>query len=141
MIFDVWDSATNDIYKGGDNIRLVNLAPIALSSIYKLCTSSGKQLEFIIHAHIAILMYKLLTSSKGSDDLSYDFDRSRDRRQRELTNNKNIKNKNLVTVMLKDFFGFAEHQEKATYGLDCNLILTRNSDNALSNKGKTVEKG
>ena len=31
--------------------------------------------------------------------------------------------------MLKDFFGFAEHQEKATYGLGYKLTLPRNSDN------------
>ena len=34
-------------------------------------------------------MYKLLTSSRGSDDLSIDFDRDRNRRQRELTINRN----------------------------------------------------
>ena len=33
-------------------------------------------------------MYKLLSSSKESDDLSIGFDRSRDRRKRDLTNNK-----------------------------------------------------
>ena len=38
-------------------------------------------------------MYKLLSSNKGSDDLSNGFDRSRDRRKRELTNIKNIKGK------------------------------------------------
>ena len=36
-------------------------------------------------------MYKLLTSSRDSDDLSTGFDRNRDRRKRELTNNKNVK--------------------------------------------------
>ena len=28
--------------------------------------------------------------------------------------------------MLKDVFGFAEHHEKATYGLSCKLTLTKN---------------
>ena len=37
--------------------------------------------------------------------------------------------------MLKDTFGFAEHQEKGTYGLGCTLILTRNNDTAVLNKG------
>ena len=36
--------------------------------------------------------------------------------------------------MLKDNFGFAEHQEKGTYGLGNRLTFTRNSDNALLNK-------
>ena len=33
--------------------------------------------------------------------------------------------------MLKDVFGFAEHQEKATYGLGYELILTRSKDEAV----------
>ena len=39
-------------YVDGNDIRLVNLCPIALFSNYKLTTSSGKQLEDISHAHI-----------------------------------------------------------------------------------------
>ena len=42
--FDVLDSATNNRYVDGDDIRLVNLGPIALFIIYKLTTSSGKHL-------------------------------------------------------------------------------------------------
>ena len=49
--------------------------------------------------------------------LSIGFDRGRDRRQQELYINKNVKGKYHVTIMLKDIFGFAEHQEKGTYGL------------------------
>ena len=73
-------------------IKLVNLGPIALFSKYKFTISSGKHLENIEHGHIAYLMYKLLTTARGCDDLSW-FDRSRDRRQRELTNNNKIKGK------------------------------------------------
>ena len=62
-------------------------------------------------------MYKLVTSSRGSDDLSIGFDRDRNRRQRELTNNKNMKRKFHLRVMLKDVFRFVEHQEKGTCGL------------------------
>ena len=36
--------------------------------------------------------------------------------------------------MLQDIFGFADHQEKGTYGLGYKLTLTRNSDNAVLNK-------
>ena len=86
-------AATNNRYENGNDIRLVNLGPIALFSNYKFTTSSGKHLEDIIHAHIISLMYKLLTSSRGSNDLSLGFDRDCDRRRLELTNNKKIKGK------------------------------------------------
>ena len=112
--FDVLQAATNNRYVDGNDIRLVNLGPIALFSDYKLTTSSGKHLENIDHAHIVFLMYKPITSSRGSDDLSIGFDRDRGRRQRELTNNKNIKGKYQVRIYLKDVFGFIEYQEKAT---------------------------
>ena len=36
--------------------------------------------------------------------------------------------------MLKDVFGFAECQQKATYGLGCKLTLTRNKDEAVIDK-------
>ena len=79
-------------------------------------------------------MYKLITSSRDSDDLSIAFDHDSNRRKRELTNNKNIKGKYHMRIYLKDVFGFAEHQEKATYGLGYKLSLTRNSDNAVLSK-------
>ena len=54
--FDVLHAVTNNRYTDGNDIRLVNLAPIALFSNYKLTTSSGKHLEDISHAHIVSLM-------------------------------------------------------------------------------------
>ena len=139
--FDVLHARTNNRYANDNGIRLVNLGPIALFSNYKLTTSSGKHLENIDHAHIVSLMYKLLTSSKGSDDLSIGFDRDRTRRRNELTNNKNIKGKYHVRIYLKDVFGFAEYQEEATYGLGYKLTLTRNTDNAVLNKGNAINIG
>ena len=137
--FDVLHAATNNRYRDGDDIRQVNEGPIALFSNYKLQSSKGKHIEEINHAHIVCLMCKLITSGRNSDDLSIRFDRDRGRRQRELTNNKNIKGKYHVTIMLKDVFGFAEHQEKGTYGrLGYKLFLTRNSDNAVLNKGNAI---
>ena len=62
-------------------------------------------------------MYKLITTAKGCDDLSIGFDRDCIRRRNELTNNKNMKGKYHVRIYPKDIFGFAEHHEKATYGL------------------------
>ena len=89
--FEVLHAATNNRYVDGNDIRLVNLGPIALFSIYKLATSSSKHIEEVNHAQIVCLLYKLLTSSGKSDDLSVGFDRSRDRRKQELTNNKKKK--------------------------------------------------
>ena len=122
--FDVLHAGTNNRYVDGKIIRLVNLGPIGLFSNYLLTTSSGKHLENIDHAHIVSLMHKLLTSSKGSDDLCIGFDRDRNRRQRELTNNKTQKGKYHVRIYLKDIFGFAEYQNKGTYGLGYKLTLT-----------------
>ena len=134
--FVVLHAANNNRYVDGNDIRLVNLGPIALFSNYMLTTSSGKHLENIDHAHIVSLMYKLLTSSKASGDLSIGFDRDRGRRQRKLTNNKTQKEKNHVRIYPKDVFGFAEYQEKGTYGLGYKLTLTRNTDNAVLNKAR-----
>ena len=78
---------------------------------------SGKHLEDTNHAHFVSLMSKIMKSSRESDDLSIGFDRSRDRRKQGLTDNTNIKGKNHIRIYLKDIFGFAEYQERATYGL------------------------
>ena len=115
LYFDVLHAASNNRYADKNDIRLVNLGPIAFS-IYKLTPSSEKHLEDISHADIVSLMYKLTTTARDTDDLSIGFDRDRGRRQRELTNNKNIKRKFHVRIYLKDVFGFAEYQEKATCG-------------------------
>ena len=139
--FDVLHAADNKRYANANDIRLVNLGPIALFSNYKLTTASGKHLEEISHAHIVSLMCKLLTSSKDGDDLSIGFDRDRDRRKRELSNKKNIKGKYHIRIYLKDIFGFAEYQEKGTYGLGYKLTLTRNTDNAVLNKDNAVAIG
>ena len=132
--FDVLHAATNNRYVDDDDIWLINLAAIALFSNYKLTTSSRKHFENIDHAHIVSLMYKLLTSSRGSDVFSTGLDRDRNRRKRDLTNSKIIKGKYHMRIYLKDIFGFPEHQEKATYGLGYKLTITRNSDNAVLNK-------
>ena len=103
-----------------------------------MTTSSGKHLEDISHAHLVSLMYKLITSSKDSNDLSIGFDNNRNRRRDELAQNKNIKGKYHVKIMLKDVFGFAECQEKATYGLGYKLTLTRNKDDAVIDKANAI---
>ena len=70
--------------------------------------------------------------------MSVGFDRSRDRRQRVLTNNKNIKGESHIRIFLKKIFGFAEHQEKTNYGLGSILTLTRNIDGAVFNKENAI---
>ena len=138
LSFEVIKKDDNSRYANGNDIRLFNLGPIALFSNFKLTTSSGKHLEDISHAHLVSLMYKIIISSKDSDDLSIGFDRSRNRRKDELALNKNIKGKYHLKIMLKDIFGYAEHQEKATYGLGYKLTLTRNKDDAVIDKANAI---
>ena len=132
--FDVLHAATNNRYTDANDIRLFNLGVMALFSIYKLVTHSNKHLEEVNNAHTVCLMYKVITSSKDSDDLSIGFDRDRGRRKRELTNIKNIKGKYHARIYLKNVFGYAEHQEKCTNGLGYRLIRTRITDNAALKK-------
>ena len=93
-------------------------------SNFKLTTSSGKHLQDISHAHIVSLVYKLITSAKGIDDLFIGFDTDRAMRRDEADLNDNIKGKCRLRLMLKRVFGFSECQEKATYGLCYKLPLT-----------------
>ena len=134
--FKVIKKADKSRYGNGYDIWLVNLGPIAFISIFKLKNSSGNHLENIniILAHIVFLRYKFLTSSRGSDDISIGFDHSCNRRRGELTSNRNVKVKFLVRIMLKDVFGFVEHQEKTTYGLGYKLTLRRNEDDDVVDK-------
>ena len=113
---------------------MVNLGPIALFSNFKVTTISGKHLVDVSPIHIVFLMYKLLTTSRSSDDLSYGFDRDRGKGRDELTNDKNIRGVFHVRIMLKHVFGFAQHKENATYGLGYKLPLTRNKDAAILDK-------
>ena len=103
--FEVIKKADISRYANCNDIRLVNLGPIALFSIFILTTSNGNHLEDISHSHIVSLLCKLITSSKDSNDLSIGFDRSRDRREDQLALNKNIKSKYHLRIMLKDIYG------------------------------------
>ena len=76
-------------------------------------------------------MYKLIPSCKGSDDLSIGFDRSSGRRRDDMTNNKNVKGKFHLRILLTDVFGFAGCEQTATYGLGYKQTLTRDKDEAL----------
>ena len=63
-------------YADGDLIGIVNFGPIALFNKYRLTSSSGKEIEEINNAPVSCLIYKLLSSSRDSDDLSIGFHRS-----------------------------------------------------------------
>ena len=67
-------ATTGNRYADGDDIRLVNLGPIALINSHKLAISSGTDLDENSRAHIVSLMYEIITSAKGTDDLSVGFD-------------------------------------------------------------------
>ena len=66
--FEVVRKADDSRYGNGNDIKLFNLGPIAMFKNFKLTTSSGKHLEDITHAHFVSLMYKLISSSRESDD-------------------------------------------------------------------------
>ena len=136
--FDVLHTATDNRYVDAIDIKLINFGPIALFSKYDLTPSSGKHIESIDHAHIACLMYKLITSARRSDDLFIGFDCSRERRKQELTNIKIIKGKNHVSIYLRDDIGYSQWQEKAKMGLGYRIILKRNTNNAVLNKDNAV---
>ena len=138
LSFEVIKRVDNSRYANDNDIRLVNLAPVALFSNLRLATSSGKHLEGISHAHLVSLLYKLITSSKDSNDSSIGFDNSRNRRRDELVLNKNIKGKYHLKIMLEDVFGFSQHQKKATYGLGYKLTMTRNKDEAVIDKANGI---
>ena len=126
LIFKIIKKADSSRYAAnGNDIRLNNLGQIVLFSNFKITTSSRKLLEDFSHADLVSLMYKLIRSSKDSDDLSIIFDRSRNRRRDELALNKNLKGVNHLRIMLRDVFGFAECQAKTTYDLGYKFTLTR----------------
>ena len=111
IIFDVLQAATYNRYVDNSDSGLVNLGPVVLFCNWKLTTSSEKNLEDISHAQVVLLMKKLISNSKTGDDLSIGFDRVRNRRQRKLTNNKNIESNHPFTIRLREIIGFAERQK------------------------------
>ena len=96
----------NDRHADGKDLKLIDTALNALFGSYKLTTGSEKHLEDFSQAHIAPLLHKQVTRSRDSDALSIGFDRNRNGRQRELTNNKNIKGKYHLRNMFRVFFWF-----------------------------------
>ena len=98
-----------------------------------MTTISGKQLKDISQSHFVSFMYKLITSATDSTDLSVGFDRDRNRRRDELTNNKNIKCTFYFRILLKVVSDYGEYQEKATYGMGHKMTL-KTKDEAVLDK-------
>ena len=132
--FEVIKKAENIRYGDGNDTMLVHVRPFALFSKFKLRTSSGKHLEDTCHDHIVSLMYTLISSAEDTNDLSIGLDHSHNRTRDELTSIKNRKGKYHLRITLKDVFGFAKHQKKATYALGYNVTLTTNEDEAIIDK-------
>ena len=86
--FEVIKKADNSRYANSNDIRLVNLGSVTLFSKFKMTTFSRRHAENFSHAHLVCFLYKLLTSSRGADDLSIGFDRDRGRRQQDKLINK-----------------------------------------------------
>ena len=141
--FDVVHDATDNRYADNKDLRSVNLGPTALFGNYKLTRSSGKHLEDISHGRVVPSLYKVITIVRDTDDLPIGLNHDQVARQRECTNNKFKfqKSKFHLRIMLQLFFGFAEHQKKATYSLGYKQTLTSNSDNGVLNKDNATNIG
>ena len=75
-------------YAHGEYRRLVSLGPSVFFVRHRLTNSSRKKLEDIDNAHVNCVSYKLISTSRASDDLSIGFQRNFEAREREWTNNK-----------------------------------------------------
>ena len=120
MNLDVLHAATNNRYADSNDIKLIILGPIALFSKYKLTTSSRKHLEDNIQSHIVSLKYKLISIAIDTPDLSIGFDRNDNRRQRELTHNKNQKSKIQLRNYLKHILALLNFNKKLFSGYVTN---------------------
>ena len=127
MEFEVLKTAGTR-YADADDIRLVNLAPLALFSEMRLKTSSDKTLEKVGHLHTNILMHKLLTSTHENEAAG--FIKDADKRKDQLLTNNPTKGYMSYRIDMKDIFGFIECSEKYTYGLGYILEFRRKSDDA-----------
>ena len=97
-----------------------------------------KNSEDFSDAYVVSLLFQLINSARGTDDLSLVSLCDREMRQEELTYDRNAKGKVLVSFLLKDFFGFAEHQQKAGHGTGYSLASSNNSRAAVLNKAVPV---
>ena len=67
-------------------------------------SSSGKEIEETENAHVICLLYKLISSSRHSDDLSIALHRSFEARERQLSITQKTKGNYHVRIFCKMFF-------------------------------------
>ena len=118
-------ACAHDWYADSDLIRLTILGPIALFDKYRLTISSGKETEETDNAHVIRSMYKIISSSRDSNDLSIGFHRSNEAQEIELTDNKTTRGIYLFRTFSKDNFDFAEHHDNCTNGLGYNTTVQK----------------
>ena len=123
---------TGGVFANDTNIRLVNYGMMALFSSIKLETSGGRTIEYIVHCHPNLLMYKLLTSTV--DKYESGFVRNRGNKDSQLKIDHIAAQRGHMYMMIKmsDLFGSVNDLEKIIYGLGFKLLLKRlNNDRAL----------
>ena len=86
-----------------------------------------KETEEHNDAHITCFLYKLIKISKDCDSLSIGLHGGITTRE-EMTTNRTTNGIYRVEKNLNDVFGFAEDQEKGTYGLGYTFNPQRRSD-------------
>ena len=70
--------------------------------------------------------------------MSIGFDKVSGRRKDELAPNKNTKSEYHLRIVLKDVFGFAEHQEKSIVGLNYKLTLAKSKHDVVIVKAAVI---
>ena len=127
-------------FSAAENTKLAKLEPIALFCENELSNRNEKEKLYVDHANIACSMYKLLTTPRGHHDSSIRFARDILERAEKRITMKRIRGKFHNTILIKDVFGFAEHQQYATFGLSYKLTLkTKNNYTVLSRNVGTVD--
>ena len=83
-------------------------------------------------------MFKLIYSSKWSNDLCIGFDHSRECKQQELTNKETVKGNYHVRIMHYEVFNFAEHHKNAAISWRYLLTGKRKNDKVVENRHNTI---
>ena len=81
------NAAPHDDCVTADDLRLVSSASFSLFSENQLNSSIGRHLEPIEYAHAVCLIYKIIPSSRDTNNLWIRFDGSKERCEEEMTNN------------------------------------------------------
>ena len=90
---------------------------------YRLTSYSGKEIEEIDNGFVICSMYKKISSSKCSENLSIGFHGNITTRTRESNNKKETKGNYHVRNSLRHVFGFPEDQENATFVLGYKITF------------------